>query len=253
MNAPRWYIDLSEGRRAFALSLLGLETWVLVAVLPRLEHGLGPGWLDGAAALLPLGMLAVGVTPAPRIARSARATALILGFPLALAASIAARPDLVERDALGPVAVGLVVLSLAAFLALSLSVVGTPESLRPSSSQPLPPEVHQKPSGPFRFGRLVLGLAAVGSLGLLALSFWGGRADVALRFGEAADDVGALSVVLAGLLSAVAIGAVIGPGLRARKRTDARREQLHPRLWPYLVIAGVALLLRGALYLLDTR
>ncbi|MBL8765591.1 MAG: hypothetical protein JNM07_15215, partial [Phycisphaerae bacterium] len=68
----------------------------------------------------PLGLLALGLLlPLPL---ADRRTALVLGYPVALAASVAIRPDLTERDAFGPLSVGVIVVSLAIYLALALTL-----------------------------------------------------------------------------------------------------------------------------------
>lgn len=253
MNGPGWYPENGAGRRALALGLFGLETWALVVLVPRLRHDFlgAPALAELAVLGLPLGLIALGLlVPLPL---ADRRTALVLGYPVALAASVAIRPDLTERDAFGPLSVGVIVVSLAIYLVLALTHSGGPQVLRATAAQPLPPEIHQAPSAASRAGRIVLAVASAGAASAVVLAFWGGRADALARFGEAADDASALAVVIGALLFAVAIGAVVGPGLRARKRTDARREAVLPRLAPFLALALVAALLRGALYVLDAR
>jgi hypothetical protein len=227
----------------------------LIVLMPRFEHGgFGPSpLLEWFANLLPLALLGAGIAGAPWLSLGERRAMLVLGVPVALAASVAARPDLTERDAFGPLAALLVALSLATYLVLALEVVERPVALRPTTSQPLAQGVHHPPEAAARNGRLVLGLVVAAAFVSIALAFSSGRADALLHFGDAADDAVALAVVTSALLFSIAIGAVVGPGLRARKSRDPSREALAPRLIPYLVIALVALLLRGALHYLDTH
>lgn len=251
MNEPRWNPLNSGTRRVAALGLLGVETWALVVVLPLVRVSLaeaGAGLLTCAVA--PLGFLVLGMLSS---APSTRIGAWLVGFPVALAAAVGAQPDLTDRDAYGPTSIALIGLSLAAFLALALTDVSTPEQLRAASAQPLPAEVHHRSSPAFRTGRWVLALMGLAALGAIALAFWGGRAEALLHFGAAADDAVTLAVVVGTLLFGIAIGAVVGPGLRARKRTDVRRERLLPRVAPYLTVALLALVLRGVLFFFDAR
>jgi len=254
-NPAQGYGARGPARTAAALGLIGVETWCLIVLMPRIEHGaFGPSpALEWFANLLPLALLAAAVAGADWLSLAERRAMLVLGVPVALAASVAARPDLTEREAFGPLAATLVALSLAAYLVLALQVVERPVALRPTTSQPLAPDSLHPPAAAARNGRVVLGLLAAAALVSIALTFSSGRADALLRFGEAADDAVALAVLTSALLFSVAIGAVVGPGLRARKSREPAREALAPRLVPYLVIALVALLLRGALHYLDTR
>jgi hypothetical protein len=234
-----------------ALLALGLECWVLAALVPRLRYGLpSPG--DGLLAALPLAFLAAGCLAAgpSRI----QSLSLLLAFPVTLAASVAARSDLTERDAWGPLTTALLAASLLGYLALAMVRVSEPALLRTSSPQPLPMEAQRHLSDHTRNGRLVLGLAlAFGWVGIAILPFWDGRADTVLRFGDAADDAATLAVIVASLAFAIAAGAIIGPGLRARKRTDARREQMLARALPFVVLGLLAGLARAALFYLDSR
>jgi hypothetical protein len=238
-----------------ALALIGVETWCLIVLMPRVEHGgFGPSpALEWCANLMPLALLAVGLAGARWLSVGERRAALVLGVPVSLAASVAARPDLTEREAFGPLAALLVALSLAIYLVLALRAVERPVALRPTTSQPLPPDAHHPPAAAARNGRLVLGLVVAAAFVSVPLAFSSGRADALLHFGEAADDAVALAVVISALLFSLAIGAVVGPGLRARKGRDPAREALAPRLVPFLVIALIALLLRGVLHYLDAR
>ena len=95
---------------------------------------------------------------------------------------------------------------------------------------------------------LVLVLAVAG---LSLLPFWGGRVEAVTRFGAAADDAIVLAVTVAGLLFAIVVGAIVGPALRARKRTDPRRERWTTRAMPFVVAALVAAVLRALLAYID--
>jgi len=258
MKMPGWYPygqpgpdRLGNAPWTVALLALGLECWVLATLVPRLRYGF-PSPLDGLLAALPVVFLAVG-TFAPSPSRR-QALALLLAFPVTLAASVAARGDLTERDAWGPLTTGLLAASLLGYLALAMVRVSEPAVLRAATPQPLPLEAQRHLSDHTRNGRLVLGLAvAFGWVGIAILPFWDGRADAVLRFGEAADDAATLAVIVAALAFSIVVGAIVGPGLRARKRTDARREQMLARALPFVVLAALAGLARAILFYLDSR
>lgn len=258
MNLPGWYpygaSPAALGARwSAALMVMGLECWVLAAVAPRLQHpsAAGPELADVIAVLAPLIALGLGATLPPGRVRPA-AVALLLGFPALLAASAAVRPELTVRDAWGPMSTGLLSVSLAAYIALALVHVGRPAALRPASPQPLPPESHQPASERFRNGRFVLA-AVMGAalIGIGVVPFWQGRAETVARFGAAADDAAVLAVIVGTLLFTIVVGAILGPGLRARKRTDPRRERRMAAALPYVVLAATAAIGRVVLYYLD--
>lgn len=258
MKMPGWYPYGQTGPdRApntpwtVALVALGLECWVLATLVPRLRYGV-PSLLDGLLAALPLVFLFAGSLASGPSRKSA--LTLLLAFPVTVAASVAARADLTERDAWGPLTTGLLAASLLAYLVLAMVRVSEPALLRPASPQPLPLEAQRHLSDHTRNGRLVLGLAlAFGWVGIAVLPFWDGRADALSRFGEAADDAATLAVIVASLAFSIVVGAIVGPGLRARKRTDARREQMLARGLPFVVLALLAGVARAILFYLDTR
>lgn len=248
----------SERRWTLALAALGLECWVLAALAPRLRYGLAEDGLASLGELLllatPLAFLGAFVLASGSAgSRGARWApwVLLVGFPVSLASSVASRIDLTEREAWGPLTTILLGASLVGFLVAALVQLGRPAVLRAATSQPLPPEAHQRPSDAFRNGRTVLGAVLVLSfVGIAVLPFFGGRAETVARFGAAADDAEVLAVIVATLLFSIVVGAIVGPGLRARKRSDPRREQLG-RVWPVGAVAAVALLGRMLLYYLD--
>ncbi len=258
MKMPGWYPYGHTGADragstpwAIALVALGLECWVLAALVPRLRYGLSSP-LDGLLAALPLAFLAAGAlgTQASR----AQVVALLLAFPVTLAATVAARTDLTERDAWGPLTTALLAASAMGYVALAMVRVAAPPLLRAASPQPLPLEAQRHLSDHTRNGRLVLGLAlAFGWSGIAILPFWDGRAAAVQRFGEAADDAATFAVIVAALAFSIVAGAIVGPGLRARKRTDARREQMLARALPFVVLALLAGIARAVLFYLDSR
>jgi hypothetical protein len=245
------------GRRwTVALAVLGGECWVLSSVAPRLRHGV-LGGTDLLVALMPLLFLLGGAFGgafgnAGRLRPRWASWALLLGFPVSLAASVAARSDLTEREAWGPLTIAVLAVSFLGFLGTALVHLGRPEALREASPQPLSIEAHQRSSDAFRNGRVVLGLVLVLAVaGLSLLPFWGGRVEAVTRFGAAADDAIVLAVTVAGLLFAIVVGAIVGPALRARKRTDPRRERWTTRAMPFVVAALVAAVLRALLAYID--
>lgn len=258
MKMPGWYPYGQSGPArqgntpwTAALIALGLECWVLATLAPRLRYGV-PSQLDGLLAALPLVFLGAGSLASGASRRPA--LALLLAFPVALAASVAARADLTERDAWGPLTTGLLAASLLGYLALAMVRVSEPTVLRAASPQPLPLEAQRQLSDHTRNGRLVLWLAlAFGWVGIAILPFWDGRADALLRFGDAADDAATLAVIVASLAFSFVAGAIVGPGLRARKRTDPRREQMLARALPFVILALLAGAARAVLFYLDAR
>lgn len=221
--------------------VLGIELWGLALALPSLEHGLGDG-SDFVLLLLPLSVLAVG--EACRASAGSVARALLLAaFPVAIALGAAARPDLAVRDAWGGAVAPLVGVSLFLYLGVVLHSFARPAPTRATGWQPVPEAVwtHATPMRLLSTGVVLVTLAGAFVAAAVVPFAWP-RAALDERFSLAADDARTLAVALAGGLCAIALGAVIGPGLRARRVGDDGRERIGRSVAVALGVATLAAL-----------
>src|SRR5262245_37543962 len=111
----------SQGFRTdrWRVGLLGLNAWVLLVAIPIAWV---VGWRASILAGFPLVALGVGLVALP--ARMAWARAVLLAvYPAALGVAIALHPQLVARDAYGPVVIGLGTAALLAYLAAAAHAV----------------------------------------------------------------------------------------------------------------------------------
>lgn len=219
--------------------VLGIELWGLALALPSLEHGVGP-WSEVVLLLLPLSVLAVG--EACRAAAAGIARGLLLAaFPVSIALGTAARPDLAMRDAWGGATAPLVGVSLFLYLGVVLHSFARPAPTRATGWQPVP-EAAWTRAAPTRLlstGVVLITLAGAFVAAAVVPFAWP-RSALDERFPLAADDARTLAVALAGGLSCIALGAVIGPGLRARRVGDDGRERIGRSVAVALVVAALA-------------
>ncbi len=227
------------------VGLLGLNAWVVILVVPSLHHaGFEPRALGGllpvTLALLPLALLALGLSWLRAETPRAR-WALLALFPPSLGVAVAIRPSLVEREVFDPVTIGLGALSLAAYAVAAARACARPEETMPTtirharSREPV-----AEPRTRTLVRRAVLGLTTLGGLGLVAVvPIWTGRAERAERWGEGADDGTVLTIVVGTLAASFAIGAIVGPGLRARRRAT-RAKGRGRRIAVALGVAAIA-------------
>jgi hypothetical protein len=207
---------------------LGLNAWLVVYLIPALHVGVGSlGMLLLAA--LPLGLLVAGLAslgPRGALAR----WILLAGYPPSLAAVVAARPELATREAYDETAMLLAATSLLAYVASAAHGTSKTPAVKPVTTHPLEgkePVVEPLPRRWLRRGLLTA--AALGGLAVavLAPALASRRARID-AWGEAADDGAVLTAVVASIVAAVAIGSIVGPGLRAerhRRSTSARSRR----------------------------
>jgi hypothetical protein len=96
--------------------------------------------------------------------------------------------------------------------------------------------------------RALLTMAAAGAFVLAVVGpSLGLQRERVATWGEAADDAGVLTAVVAGLVACVALGTIVGPGLRAVKQT---RERDSGRLLYAAILLAIA---AGAGWIVLTR
>ena len=232
---------------AWRVGLTGLNAWLVLLLVPCLAAGWPDGIASlaaaGALALLALGVLAAVRSPADdRLAVAGRWVLLALA-PAALAAMVAARTEVAARSAFGPATLVLGAASVLAYAASAARACTRPlarlevsvHALR--SKQPV-----SEPAMRRWMRRALLGVAALGAgaIALVAPTARGARI-YGEAWGDSAEAAAVLTSVVASLVAALALGAIVGPALRAkrpRSGDDARRVR---RIAWSAVVASLAL------------
>ena len=229
---------LASRRGAIALGLL---TWLVTALLPCAHRAPAlPAvvWLyigSGPLVLL-LGMRALQTHPraAPYV--------LLAAFPMALALSVAQLDPELAMASFSPNVAALAVISLLAYGASALTLCEGDESVLPTEQKPLgetrPLKDHSRKR---HVGQLALAAVTLGGLGATVWGSWATGAAYRSAWNEAAPQGAALTALVAGLASSLAI-AFVGAGLRAeRGRKAPARSRSRRVTWLLLVAASGAI------------
>jgi len=222
------------------VGLLGLNAWIVVYLVPTVHLGMGD-LLSTLLALAPLALLALGLGSLqvrPDVARGA----LLVGFPPALGLAAAARPDLVARGIVDPLSVGLGAASLLAFVAFAARACVRPDRTKPATAQEgRAREPVVEPASRRWLRRILLAVSALGAAAVVGVApVAADRAALAERWGDALDDALVLAVVVASVASAFALGAIVGPALRAERKSSATEARRRRRASVSIVLAMAA-------------
>jgi len=222
------------------VGLLGLNAWLVVCLVPALFLGLDS--LGSAAATLgPLLPLAAGVAWLGSRRELARWCLLAI-FPPALGATIALRADLVDRHVFDGPVILVAAASLVAYVAAAAHACARPRSHKESSAHPLTakdPVVEPRARRWIR--RALLATAGVGGFAMVAIAPTSGSHPARSEpWGEAAGDGSVLTVVVASVIAAFALGAVVGPALRAERRRAGTSASRRRHLAVAMIVGTVA-------------
>ncbi len=234
------HADATVDREQLRLSALGVNAWIVALVVPALHAG-GVGLEQVVVGLGPLAVLAAGAMALQKHVDRARWT-LLFGFPASLAAVLAWRSDLAQRDAYGAVGLALAAASLLAFMGAAAHAVGRDRESKRAHAQPLAgKEPVVEPATRRMLRRVLLGAAAFGAFAMTVLApTLASRRERVRVWGDAADDATTLTAVVATVVAALALGTVIGPALRATRTRRDDPTQRRRRLAASLLIATCA-------------
>jgi hypothetical protein len=266
----------AERRERLRVLLLGTNLWVLCVLWPawsaRIERGIDIAF--ETLSLLPLALGALvdaapsrhdararfhrGIAPALRGgASSATAPALrggawqrpvlwLVVFPAAIGAALALRPEPVDQQLFGPLAMCVLALSLCAYVAAAASGMGRSDapalrvSHQPLGAEPwdAPPPEHDLPR------RLLIGVCFAGAvaLGVIAPRL-GGFEALEAAWGDAAPLGAMLSAVVGAALGITVLAVHLGQGLRApaaRERDPDADTALRTVWFLFLALLGAA-------------
>lgn len=211
--------------------------WVLAVLLPIAELGFGGTVGAVLAASFPV-CVAMALLAERLEARQAIVQgALLVLAPLGLVASLAHHEALASREVLGAVHASLLLVAAGVYVASIGHAASARVPRRAARSQALPPSSRLSlPSWPRRVRGVLVGLAALGSVALVAIvPLMTGHAARVERHGfEGADSALLLAGAVGVALGVMVLGGIVGPALRARN-VDTRSR------WRGLLWLGVAL------------
>jgi hypothetical protein len=216
------------------VGILGLNAWAVGVLLPTFHVGLANG-LEGLAAVAPLGMLAAGVALLSRGSPHAR-WVLLAGVPPALVISAALRNAALVDDAFDAISLSLAAISLLAYLAASAHAVARPALSKPAIAIP-----EAEPLARRWLRRALLGLTSVGAFGAVVVApAWATLRERRAAWGEAADAASVLTAVVAAVVTAFAVGSIVGPALRAERARPSAALSSRRRLAVAILFGTVA-------------
>lgn len=232
VNRPAW--------AALRVGILGLNAWVVAVLVPTLHVGVGGLW-ETLLAAIPLLGLAVGLAVLDTRREMARWTLLAVVGP-AMAVALASRPELVERETFDPAAALLAAVSVVAYLGAAAHAVSRPTARRKATVHPLRAKEPVAEPGARRWlRRALLGVSALGALAIAVLApAWSTRSERADAWAAAGDDSLVLTTVVGAIVAALALGAIVGPSLRADRRTVRSAKRERRRVLMSLAVAAIA-------------
>jgi hypothetical protein len=213
-------MPLETRKDRLRLAVLGVNAWLVVLVIPSVHAGVVSA-IDLVTFGAPLALLVAGILllrgDEPRFAR----WSLLAAFPAAVGALIATKPGLVELDAYGVFGASAGALSLVAFVATAARAVSRGGRTMTSETQPLVgKEPVVEPAQRRWMRRALLALATLGVFALaVVIPAWPDRRERMASWGEASADGAVLATLVSALVAAVALGTLVGPGLRAERPT----------------------------------
>jgi hypothetical protein len=235
-------------RRVLAVLLLGLNLWTVALLWPWLTASpstSGAGSKDLAVALACLAPLLLGAGAHGAFAQRLSPPPWIAGalwlavYPAALAVALAVRPEALNQESLGPVALALLAVALCAYGA-SASAACVEKSAELNAAQSAlgaepwdAPESEQRPLQRVIVAVLIGGAAAIA---VVAPSV-GGFAALETAWGDAALSGGVLTSVIGAALGVTAIGVFLGSGLRSEGENDGARGDRALRTAWFLFLA----------------
>lgn len=224
------------------VAVLGINAWAVLLAIPLAYAPGALGWARAATLALPLAVLTAGTLTLRRLSAGA-GWLLLAGFPAALAAVMAARPELRALDAYPPLGLALGAVSLAAFGGAAAFAIGRPRSTRRTTRQPLASPPSPLPGAARRTvaRRLLLGVATAGALALVAVApALGGRTEATRAWSDAAEQGALLASVVGSALATILLGVFVGPALRANRARTEPRSSARRVVLALLVVASGA-------------
>jgi len=227
---------LSRAPSRTQVATLGLLAFCTCALLPSIHRSAQlPGYAF-ALLVLPPAALALGLALAPTRRRAATYT-LLTGFPIALALCVSRVPHDVALTTFSPGVLGFAFLSLATYAASAVALCARPIAMRKVEQRPLGEVAAIEPEARKQvLGAAVLWTLLMGTTFVTMWASWSTPAQYREQWGRAAAEGATLTALAAGLAGVLML-ALVGPALRADRRTTAVRYDRTRRLIWLLSVA----------------
>ena len=218
------------------VAALGALAFCTCALLPSVHRAASLPRYAFALLLLPPALLAAGIALAPT--RLKLATYLLLaGFPISLALSASRLDHDLALTTFSPLVLGFAVLSLSGYAALAVALCSTPRGVRKVEQRPLGEVTPIEPEARKQvLGALVLGTLLLGTLFVVLWATWASPSHYREQWGRAAPEGATLTALTAGLAGTLLL-ALVGPALRASRRSASARDDRTRRIVWLLSVA----------------
>lgn len=221
------------------VAALGVLAFCACALLPTVHRA---ALLPASAFVLlalPPGLLAAGLVVA-RARRKLAAYLLLTGFPVTLALSMSRLEHDVALTTFSPAVLGFAFLSLGAYAAAAVALCAAPLGTRKVEQRPLGEVAPIEPEARKQLlGASVLGTLLVGTMFVTVWASWASPSQYREQWAQSAPEGATLTALAAGFSGSLML-ALVGPALRADRKSKTRDERTRRLTWLLSVAASGA-------------
>jgi len=222
------------------VAALGTLAFCACALLPTVHRA---ALLPASAfvlLVLPPALLACGLVLAPS-RRKAASYLLLTAFPIALALSMSRLEHDVALTTFSPAVLGFSFLSLGAYAAAAVALCAAPLGTRKVEQRPLGEVAPIEPEARKQLlGATVLWTLLIGTMFVTMWASWTSPSLYREQWGRAAPEGATLTALAAGFSGSLML-ALVGPALRADRKTKTKDERTRRLTWLLSVAASGAL------------
>lgn len=221
------------------VAALGALAFCACALLPTIHRAALVPRTAFALLVLPPALLAAGLWFAPE-RRKVSSYLLLTGFPIALALSMSRLEHDVAVTTFSPAVLGFSFLSLGAYAAAAVSLCAAPLGTRKVEQRPLGEVAPIEPEARKQMlGATVLWTLLVGTMFVTMWASWASPSQYREQWGRAAPEGATLTALAAGFSGSLML-ALVGPALRADRKSKTRDERTRRLTWLLSVAASGA-------------
>jgi hypothetical protein len=221
------------------VAALGALAFCACALLPTIHRAALVPRSAFVLLAIPPAVLAVGLALAPS-RRKAAAYALLTGFPISLALSMSRLEHDVAVTTFSPAVLGFSFLSLGSYAAAAVSLCAAPLGTRKVEQRPLGEVAPIEPEARKQMlGASVLWTLLIGTMFVTMWASWASPSVFREQWGRAAPEGATLTALAAGVSGSLML-ALVGPALRADRKSKTRDERTRRLTWLLSVAASGA-------------
>jgi hypothetical protein len=221
------------------VAALGALAYCACALLPTIHRASLLPRSAFVLLVLPPALLLLGLALVPA-RRKPASYVLLTGFPIALSLSMSRLEHDVALTTFSPAVLGFSFLSLGAFAAASVALCAAPLGTRKVEQRPLGEVAPIEPEARKQLlGASVLWTLLVGTMFVTMWASWASPSQYREQWGRAAPEGATLTALAAGFCGSLLL-ALVGPALRADRKTKTRDERTRRLTWLLSVAASGA-------------